>query len=128
MIGTVRHVRIQRAQGKQSSLSYGFVKMGSPLAAARAIAALDGYLLAGRKLRVRYAAYRVGGQEEEKYRNSLYIKFVGAEPGASTNEQKIREVYSVCGALEDVNIRKISVDKVRVMSVTRCVCYLYLIV
>jgi len=115
-VGPVRHVRIQRTQGKQqTSLGYGFVKMGTPVAASRAMVALDGFLMFGRKLRIRLAAYRIGNNNkmEEKVQptNSLYVKFVGTIPGASTNEEKIRDIFSVCGNLEDVNIRKTSFEK-----------------
>ena len=111
--GPVRHVRIQRAQNTQISLGYGFVKMASSLNAYKAITLLNGYILLGRKLRVRFAAYRVGANESKMQpTNCLYFKFSGQTFGAMTDESKIRELYSVFGTLEDVNIRKMSYDKV----------------
>ena len=126
MIGIVRHVRIQRAQGTQTSLGYGFVKMSSHAAATKAMTNLDGYLLFGRKLRVRFAGYRIGGgagpEEKQQPTNCLYVKFVGLIPGAVTNEEKLRQIYSNCGheeiLIEDVIIRKSVVEKVR----HQCIC------
>jgi hypothetical protein len=117
MVGLVRHVRIQRAQGSQASLGYGFVKMSSHQVATKALAALDGYLLFGRKLRVRFAGYRMGSSQEEKQQptNCLYVKFVGLTPGATTNEEKIREIYAGYKFAEievdDIIIRKSAVER-----------------
>jgi len=117
MVGLVRHVRIQRAQGSQASLGYGFVKMSSHQVAAKAMTALDGYLLFGRKLRVRFAGYRMGSSQDEKQQptNCLYVKFVGLVPGAVTNEEKIREIYAGYKLahieVEDIIIRKSAVER-----------------
>ena len=114
MVGSVRHVRMQRAQNTQASLGYGFVKMSSPLAAYKAMSTLNGFLVCGRKLRIKFAGYRMGanGDEKQQPTNCLHVKFTGTIPGATTDEGHIRSLYHGFGDLEDVNIRKISTDKV----------------
>ena len=113
MVAPVRHVRMQRAQNTQASLGYGFVKMSSPLAAYKAMSTLNGVLLCGRKLRIKFAVYRMGTNPDDKQQptNCLHVKFIGLIPGATTNEETIRELYSPFGGVEDVNIRKISLEK-----------------
>ena len=111
--GKIRHIRIQRSPGSCSSLGYGFVRMGNPVEAQRAKDELNGYLLCGRKIRIRDAAFGVGGELSTKAppKNSLFVRFTALARNAYTDEEKIRQIYSNLGLISDVSIRESKLDK-----------------
>lgn len=111
--GKIRHIRIQRSPSSCSSLGYGFIRMGNPAEAMRAKEDLDGFLLCGRKIRVRDAAFGVGGDTAAKPppKNSLFVRFTALSRNAFTDEEKIRAIYSQLGPISDVSIRESRLDK-----------------
>lgn len=108
--GKVKHVRIQQIKDKHSgqkvSAGYGFVRMFSPEQAEIAMASIDGTLIAGRQVRVRYATYHTEDASKVESRMSLYVKYVAKTQTAYTNEEIIRELFSKFGVVVDVTIRK----------------------
>lgn len=118
--GEVQSIKIMRTRTQANSLGYGFIKYSSPLSAHAAKMALDGFMFHGRKLRVRDAVYGVGGQTGGQHSVlSLYIRFECLTPEASTNEERIRDLFSSYGEISDVSIRKTFMDKVRVIVESR---------
>lgn len=111
--GKIRHIRIQRSPGSFSSLGYGFIRMGSQIEAMQAKEELNGILICGRKVRIREAAFGVGGETANKPppKNSLFVRFSGVDRYAFTNEAIIREIYSSIGTISDVSIRESKYDK-----------------
>ena len=111
--GKIRHIRIQRSPTSCSSLGYGFIRMGNPMEAMRAKEELDGFLLCGRKIRVRDAAFGVGGEVASKAppKNSLFVRFTALSRSSFTDEEKIRAIYSQLGPISDVSIRESKLDK-----------------
>jgi RNA recognition motif-containing protein len=67
--------KLMRGHRTLSSLNYGFVKLRTNDEAARAISALDGKLIFGRKIRVNWAVPNKPMKQSEKTSNSLYVKF-----------------------------------------------------
>lgn len=75
-----------------------YIVMSSPSEAEGSLC-LNGTLFHGRHLRVDVVA----GANEESAKNTLRSVFVGNLP-FSADEEKLREVFSICGEIEDVRI------------------------
>lgn len=132
LYGVVKHVRVQRTKDKRSghktTAGYGFVKMWTADQASAAMSALDGTVIAGRKVRIRYATYHAEDTVKNESRVSLYLKFVATTPASNTNEDRIRQIYSQFGEVEDVTIRKQFVNSVgSIISPHFCGCVISLL-
>ncbi len=108
--GPVDEIRIQRCRRNNTSLCYGFVKMVNSRDASEAVNALNGMLLCGRKLKVRFAEYGLNtGAKVEKY--PVCFKFDVIDEGKTCDEILLREIFSEFGEVDDVSIRKTFSDR-----------------
>lgn len=72
------NVKLMRGKQSLSSLSYGFAQLRSREDAVKAIALLDGKLVYGRNIKVRWAS-QGSGKKNPTSVNSIYVKFQALE-------------------------------------------------
>eukprot|EP01039_Chlorochromonas_danica_P004249 gene4248-4668_t len=111
--GPLLDVKIKRNNNTGKTLSYGFVTFPTLEAADEARVRMDGYMLGGRKLRVRWAAYnaRSPPSGNESVINSVYVRFVTSKLDQLITEVDLHHVFDRYGCVEDVSIKESSVDQ-----------------
>lgn len=128
--GEIEYIRVMRARRKTiASLGYCFIAFGNPTSALNAMTELDGVLLCGRKLRIRYAEHGISGQHHGSHSIlSLHVRFETLNPKLEiydkesadsrainvnvTDEDKLRALFDCYGVIVDVAIKKSFFDKV----------------
>jgi hypothetical protein len=113
--GSVQHTRVHKYRPNKVSMGYGLVKMSSTEEAERASLNLEGRLLFGRKLRIRFVGGDIVGTKQwflKPRMDSLYVKFEALEVGKSVNEQTIRSIFSHFGDVVDASVSRSLLDKV----------------
>eukprot|EP01031_Cornospumella_fuschlensis_P026128 gene26128-31549_t len=109
--GPILDVKIKKNAVTGKSLAYGFVTLATWEAANAAKDALDNYMLMGRKLRVRWAAYNNKVQDEkDDVINSVYIRFSANWIERPITEEDIHQAFSNFGPVDDVSIKEVTVD------------------
>lgn len=110
--GVVTSAKIQRFRTNKKSMGYGFVSMQTEEEAEIARNNLDGQLLCGRHLRIRDAVHGVIDRNQPvDVKHSVHLKFESTNPMATTDEIKIREIFSVYAEVVDISLRKVYIDK-----------------
>ena len=113
--GEIVNVRIQRSKETSRALSYGFIEFSCETAAVTAMNELNGHVLKGRPLRIRWAAKRNQPVKSENTAlhsaATIFVKFA-SQTGIIVTEEILREHFSVFGNILDTTIRTITIDEV----------------
>lgn len=112
--GSLVEVRIKRSKENKKNLSYGFVEFASPIDAIKAMQDMDGQLLCGRALKVRWASKKQGGMKlpsTEKLPKdspgtaSIYVSFTCFNVMGHITEETLRADFQKYGEVSDVTIK-----------------------
>lgn len=119
--GNVIEVRVKRSKENKKNLSYGFVEYSSAVEAIKAMQEMDGKILCGRALKVRWASKKNGPKtaSADKYPKetpgtaSVYVCFTNNRMmGCDVTEAFLRSIFEVYGAVDDVTIKYSAYDEV----------------
>eukprot|EP01033_Poteriospumella_lacustris_P012310 gene12310-8803_t len=112
--GSLVEVRIKRSKENKKNLSYGFVEFLSPIDAIRAMQAMDGKLLCGRALKVRWASKKQAGikvgptekmPKDAPGTASIYVSFSCFNVMGDITEETLRADFQKYGEVMDVTIK-----------------------
>jgi hypothetical protein len=119
--GKISEVRIKRNKATKRNLSYGFVEYTQPNAAVAAMNEMNGKLLNGRALKIRWAnslntmklpkAAGEAGKVEESRSISVYVAFNATMPDLIVNDEYLRTLFGAYGKIEDVSIKQSVIDR-----------------
>jgi len=113
--GEIQEIKIMRSEETSRNLSYGFIKFSSALAAKRAMTELNGVILCGRPLRIRWATYKskVGSKEPKQdvlETSPVHVSFISYQIDKLVTEESLRELFSKYGLVVDASIKKSMID------------------
>lgn len=94
--GTIENVKIVREKGTMKSMGYGFVKFATAAEAQRAIAALSGYQMENKKLKVAIARPQGSGVKN----TNLYV--AGLEPHMTSEE--LQSIFQTYGKVTELKV------------------------
>lgn len=113
--GEIQEIKIMRSEETSRNLSYGFIKFSSALSAKRAMTELNGVILCGRPLRIRWATYKskVGSKEPKQdvlETSPVHVSFISYQIDKLVTEESLRELFSKYGVVVDASIKKSMID------------------
>lgn len=115
--GIILEIRVKRSKETAKTLSYGFLEFASASSAVNAMNDMDGVVLKGRPLRIRWAASKKNPvrkrdiREDLSDRISMHVKFMSYKIETVITEELLRNLFSLYGEVCDTTIKQISIDR-----------------
>jgi len=116
VFGNIQDIRLMRSKNDGSCLGYGFVTFVSQSHAARALEAMNGEVLVGRKLNVKWASKGISLKNPVPAGDYLHgaeiqFSFVSKQSKYMVTEATIRAIFQEFGEIQDVCIKKTSFNE-----------------
>jgi len=114
--GQILEIKIMRSEESYRNLSYGFIKFALFECAREAMLALDGVILCGRPMRVRWATFKNKLNSKDMKPDGLetspvHVSFLSYQILRLVTEQTLRALFGRYGEVVDVSIKKSVIDK-----------------
>eukprot|EP01038_Epipyxis_sp_PR26KG_P011695 gene11695-15658_t len=117
--GEIMEVKIKRNQETNRNLSYGFLRYANSNSAKRAIEEMNGMLLCGRPVRIRWASYKnnkFSGENNNDKKDDVntapvHISFISHQINRIVTEESLRSLFEKYGEIVDTTINKFTLDE-----------------
>jgi len=117
--GEIIEIKVMRNTETYQHMSYGFLTFLDPLSAKCAMTDMNGYILCGRPLRIRWASHRTsnGSKSIDTHSDSpvnvpsIHCTFISYQVDFMVTEASLRDLFSQYGTVMDVAIKKSTIHK-----------------